>query len=56
MTSWAAYGMGASALCFGFARTARQAAAAFCLFVVAQQGNNCGIIPNFWCLRRPHFV
>ena len=25
-----------------------QAAAAYCLFVIAQQGNNCGIIPNFW--------
>jgi len=32
----------------GLANSASQATAAFCLFVIGQQANNCGIIPNFW--------
>ena len=48
MTLAAAASMGASSCLFGLAGSARQATAAFCLFVVGQQFNNCGIIPNFW--------
>lgn len=48
MTAFASLAMGLSAVFFGLANNARQATFAFCLFVMGQQANNCGIIPNFW--------
>lgn len=48
MTAFASAVMGLSAVLFGLAGSARQATAAFCLFVIGAQGNNCGIIPNFY--------
>ena len=48
MTAFASLVMGLSAVLFGLANSAQQATAAFCLFVIGQQANNCGIIPNFW--------
>lgn len=48
MTVFSSCIMGLSSVLFGLASSANQATAAFCLFVIGQQGTNCGIIPNFW--------